>query len=564
MNDSSASSLETASWLKQVSDLPTIDDSSKHFSNAFLRVIYTLWARAPNLGLSHLAIRISRVQPSRLDGRRASIWSKTRLATMATTLTSTYQDTQYISSSISSLSRSRSTNSLIVRTYKEATQLYLTKRFKEALETLEPIISAPRPDEPQNGESNGISAAPIAQSSKGTRTKVWVFYLSLLHAIVELGAEEGKLIFGSARWRQLAARAREGSVWEEIVKAGYAGEEGEVDADVVVNLATLLLGHMSHQKLTQQKLEAWLTTTSDMGGQHVSFADGTMSPAPNGNAGPKALATRLKILELYALHVLPANGEWEYAQQFIELNDSLDEERKEAFSHALQELREEKDGTAQRERELNEQREREMEERRLEEERQRVEQEREAEEKRKQVEQERVAKPMKDSGNAKPTANSSAGSAKPPANGTTKPAPSPTSRIPPARNPRKPPPPPPTTLYRRATSALGDFQQMVLQASRNMTGGGRFSFAAFRFLMFLVAFLVVVARRDVRVRLRRLMGNGWGKVRKTVGMGVKLWQWQPNLCRVEASATEEDGTLSRGLSEAKKQSFHSSRTSGYS
>ncbi|KAK4561793.1 hypothetical protein LTR86_004472 [Recurvomyces mirabilis] len=441
---------------------------------------------------------------------------------MATTLTSTYQDTQYIASSISSLSRSRSTNSLIVRTYKEATQLYLTKRFKEALETLEPIITAPRPDEQQNGDSNAISAAPVAQSSKGTRTKVWVFYLSLLHAIVELGAEEGKLIFGSARWRQLAAKAREGLVWDEIVKAGYAGEEGEVDADVVVNLATLLLGHMSHQKLTQQKLEAWLATTSDMGGQHVSFADGTMSPAPNGNAGPKALATRLNILELYALQVLPANGEWEYAQQFIELNDSLDEERKEAFSHALQELREEKDGTAQRERELNAQREREMEERRLEEERQRVEQERQAEDKRKQEEQERVAKTMKDGGSVVPSSNSSAGSAKPPANGTTKPSSSTTSRIPPSsRNPRKPPPPRPTTLYRRATSALGDFQQMVLQASRTMTGGGRFSFAPLRFLMFVVAFLVVVARRDVRVRLRRMMEDGWGKVRKTVGMGVK-------------------------------------------
>ncbi|KAK4540187.1 hypothetical protein LTR36_009685 [Oleoguttula mirabilis] len=446
---------------------------------------------------------------------------------MAATETMTYQDSldsQYLSSSLSNLSRSRSTNSLIVRTYKQATQLYLTKRFKEALETLEPIITPQRAqrDDATNGDvphGAGATAAPVAQCSKGTRTKVWVFYLSLLHAIIELGPEEGKLAFGSSRWRQLANKAREGTIWEEIVQAGYGGIEGDVDADVVVNLATLLLGHMATQTLNQQRLETWLATGgAGDGGQHVAFADGTISPAPNGGtSSPKALATRLKILELYTLHVLPANEEWQYAREFIEMNDTLDEERREVFVHALQQLREEKDGTAVKERELAARREREMEEQRQQEEAGREQQARQEDEKQKaaEVQPQRASSVRSDA--------SIASSSNTPVNGTTKPAANSQSKLPakrasPSKASKKPPAPPPT-LYRRASSALNNIQHMIMQASRNMTGN---SMAMFRLLMFMVAFLVLVARRDLRLKLKRVLEDGWTKVRRTVGMGVKV------------------------------------------
>ncbi|KAK5128087.1 hypothetical protein LTR85_005204 [Meristemomyces frigidus] len=445
---------------------------------------------------------------------------------MAATETMTYQDTldsQYLSSSLSSLSRSRSTNSLIVRTYKQATQLYLTKRFKEALETLEPIITLVTDATHGNAQNGaGATAAPVAQCSKGTRTKVWVFYLSLLHAIIELGPEEGKLLWGSSRWRELASKAREGTIWEEVVQAGYGGVEGDVDADVVVNLATLLLGHMATQKLNQQRLETWLATSGGDAGQHVAFADGTMSPAPNGGASsPKALATRLKILELYTLHVLPANAEWQYAQEFIDVNDTLDEERREAFLHALQQLREEKDGTALKERELSERREREMEEQRKQDEGRREQQARHEEERRKAAEADRQrASSVKSD-------TSAASASKPPANGTTKPATHSQINKPPPTRPstskpssKKPPaPPPPANLYRRASSALNNMQHMIMAASRNITGN---SMAMFRLLMFTVAFLVLVARRDLRLKLKRVIEDGWLRVRRTVGMGVKV------------------------------------------
>jgi len=115
--------------------------------------------------------------------------------------------------------------------------LFLTRRLYEALSTIDPIISPEAPDSPlqQEGQSEH-DAAPVAFASKTTRVKVWSFYLTLLNAIIELGPEEGKLVFGSTKWRELAAYARQGTVWDLVVRQGYQGNEGAVDGEVVVNL----------------------------------------------------------------------------------------------------------------------------------------------------------------------------------------------------------------------------------------------------------------------------------------------------------------------------------------
>ncbi|KAF2716782.1 hypothetical protein K431DRAFT_234628 [Polychaeton citri CBS 116435] len=402
------------------------------------------------------------------------------------------QDSQYLSNSLSSLSRSRSTNSLIVRTYKEATQLYLTKRFKEALETLEPIISPRRASEASaiNGlaaENGAVDAsgndgqlqgdAPVAQSSRGTRTKVWVFYLSLLHAIIEMGAEEGRLQFGSGKWKELALKARDGKVWEEVVQHGFGGNEGNVDPDVVVNLATLLIEHMHDQRLTQHRLEVYLSSTEFPGNGAVpdDAVDGMGAHMGAHSSSPKALQTRLKILELYTLHVLPANGEWQYAQDFIDQSDALDYDRKEAFSNALQQLKEEKDGQTEKERVLVEQQQRELEQaRREEEERQRVEaarQHREEEEKKQRsAQQTSVQSPKQHKSTPASTGGVAKASAMRPSQG----------------------------VFAASTAAL------------------------LRLVMFMLAFLVILVRRDLRIKLRRVLEGTWTKIRQTIGMGVKV------------------------------------------
>jgi len=151
-----------------------------------------------------------------------------------------YEDisgSRYLSSSISSLSASRQQSSQIAKAYRQAAQLFLTRRLPEALSTIEPIITAPPPAALEDGAHSLQAAyAPVATASRGTRVKVWSFYLTFLNSVVELGAEEGKHAFGSARWKQLVSKCRDGSVWDDVVRDGYAGVAGDVDADVVVNL----------------------------------------------------------------------------------------------------------------------------------------------------------------------------------------------------------------------------------------------------------------------------------------------------------------------------------------
>jgi hypothetical protein len=156
---------------------------------------------------------------------------------MASVYDDSLSNSRMLSSSIANLSSSRQQTSQIAKAYRQAAQLFLTRRLPEALSTIEPIITPPEQD-PSNGTDKGdLSAfAPVASASRGTRVKVWSFYLTFLNSVVELGADEGKHAFGSTRWKELVSRCRDGSVWDDVVRDGYAGVEGDVDAEVVINL----------------------------------------------------------------------------------------------------------------------------------------------------------------------------------------------------------------------------------------------------------------------------------------------------------------------------------------
>lgn len=138
----------------------------------------------------------------------------------------------------SSTSASLSPTKLCSKTYKRASQLYLTRRLPESLTTLQPIITIPStPVDQYNTDDHSAALAPIATALGTWRIKVWNLYITLLSAIVDLGAEEGKNQFGQKEWKAIATQVRGGAIWETVVQTGYQGREGSVDAEVVYNLS---------------------------------------------------------------------------------------------------------------------------------------------------------------------------------------------------------------------------------------------------------------------------------------------------------------------------------------
>ncbi len=153
--------------------------------------------------------------------------------TMTTSSTADPFARNLLSSSISSLSSSTTAarhTSHISKTYRQASTLFLTRRLPEALTTLTPLIVPP------GGAADDGEPAPVAAASRTTRIKVWSLYLTILNAVLEMEPDEGKDAFGNQEWRALCAKVRDGDVWEEVVRNGYHGVEGDVDSDVVINL----------------------------------------------------------------------------------------------------------------------------------------------------------------------------------------------------------------------------------------------------------------------------------------------------------------------------------------
>lgn len=220
----------------------------------------------------------------------------------------------------------------------------------------------------------------------------------------------------------------------------------------------------------------------------------------NGTDTPRDLEKRIKLLELYTLHVLPRNEEWDYAREFITMSEVLDDERKEAFLLALHSLKEEKEDTEVREEKLRQQQQEQMEERRRETEARRLEQSRAEDERRKREEENRRQPRGSDDRSRKPYPT-------PPSSRT--------SHQPPAKKPSTPPP----GLYNRATGMFAAVQALIANTAHQMTAN---PMAMFRTFLFLLAFVLAIGRRDLRERIMRIIRQAWDKVRRTVGMGVKV------------------------------------------
>jgi len=260
--------------------------------------------------------------------------------------------------------------------------------------------------------------------------------------------------------------------------------------------------------------------------QSSIHAEGQLQPdltnAVEANA-PRELAAYLRILEIYTLHVLPANGQWKYAEEFIEMNDLLDEERKEMFLQTLQSLRDEEKHDAAREQELQRQRGQQLEDaRRREDEEETLrqaqaaraeEQERRSRESRASAQRnkpaEKTVTKSSPKGGVVPKSSNNSG-----ISSTSKGAAS-TNKSQPARPPKAPP----ASFYKRASSTLAALPNLVLVMSRSLRSN---PMALFQTLLFTIALVTALARRDVRDRIVRAKDTALAKIKATANMGVKV------------------------------------------
>ena len=253
----------------------------------------------------------------------------------------------------------------------------------------------------------------------------------------------------------------------------------------------------------------------------------------NGTSTPKDLTSRIKIIELFTLHVLPKNEEWDYARSFISNSVILDEERREAFMQTLAELQEAKeqeealgddftdeysenepepidaDGAGPNQRHANGTR---------------------RGHQRTSSEVDYGIEKEHPNGNQ---AHHPTVSTKPdfqPPMTSLPPQPEPTSYVsrpsqlsPPAQTPRRPTrrskAQSQNTLMAQARKLYAALSNIARNLAGSMTGNPT---ALFQFLLFILAFFMAFSRKEIRDRARQILGKSWEKLMSTVGMGTKV------------------------------------------
>lgn len=300
--------------------------------------------------------------------------------------------------------------------------------------------------------------------------------------------------------------------------------------------ATLLLGQAPSQTSTQSRLESYLASSSQIYHDLPQYFDQhTSHPShshTNGTETPRDLTSRLKIIELFTLHVLPRNEEWEYARSFISMSDLLDDERRDSFLQFLQELQDVKNHESQ-DQVATFQQETDAKYRGQLEDKNKTDAESAAAQKKASAQSGSLHKrtssevdygidkqrPNGDSVSAPKMEKSAYPSHSVPtgtSGGSHLPAP---AEAPRNRNIRKSSQKRPPTYVQQIQNVFGVMQNLVANMARSI---GAKPAILFRMLISLLAIILALSRRDIRERVKRILGNGVDKVRGTVGMGVKV------------------------------------------
>ena len=77
----------------------------------------------------------------------------------------------------------------------------------------------------------------------------------------------------------------------------------------------------------------------------------------------------------------------------------------------------------------------------------------------------------------------------------------------------------PQNIYTRGLAVMHTFQHLLLRTAKSMSESPT---VLLRTLVFLIAFLLALSRRDSREWLTRVTSIGWDRLKRTIGMGVKV------------------------------------------
>lgn len=301
--------------------------------------------------------------------------------------------------------------------------------------------------------------------------------------------------------------------------------------DAVISRATLLLTHARTQTLNQKRLETYLaaSTTPNLDlsahfastqAPRLSSRRRSSSRAQNGADTPRDLNARVKILELYTLHVLIRNNEWDYAREFISVSSVLDDERRDAFLLALQSLQEDQQDVERKEHEEKQRQEEQL--RRDVEDSRRLRAENEEREKRR-IEEERAKREGSeidygiDTRSAGGSSTGKSRRSRPHAGGAS----SRSSRAKTAdgASPGKSRAVAPPSFGAKAAVMFANVRAMIERMSTTLQTN---PMLLMRFLVFIMGLILVFGKRNIRERVSRIVGTSWNKVKATAGMGVKV------------------------------------------
>ena len=293
--------------------------------------------------------------------------------------------------------------------------------------------------------------------------------------------------------------------------------------------ATLLLAHSPSQEVNQQRLESYIARSSE---PMLDFSDrletssqySTDYPTTpshiTGTNTPRDLNSRLKVVELYALHVLPRNEDWECAQEFLANNELLDEDRRETFLQILQSLKDQKQEEDDRGAELGIAQEENLKQEHI------VSKDGQIKEKSRAIPEDvgltaqhkrsgseidygieeqspgRSSKKLQQKANT-PKQSQTSSSAKF----------SPISRR--SQGTRRSP----NNNYKRGITVINLFHDLVNRFAQSMANNPG---SLLRMLLFFVTLLLALGRRDTRTWLARMTGFGFDRLKRTIGMGVKV------------------------------------------